>query len=641
MNQTLKTRPPPLPAVAFTYHQMRKILCPVLGFVDIIGQMPEPDDHQLLAEFARDQSEDAFAALVARYINLVYSTAFRCTGNPHHAEEISQAVFVILARKAGTISPRVVLSGWLYQATRLTAANFIKGEIRRQRREQEVYMQSTLNESNDSAWDEMAPLLDEAMGKLGQTDRDAVVLRFFQNKSSAEIGAALRMNEETARRRVNRALGKLHRYFSRRGVHSTTDVIANSISAHSIHAAPLGLAGTVSTVAIAKGVLASASTLTLIKGGLKIMAWTKAKTAIAVGVVAVIVGAGAFVICHRAIAHAASINQAFADSVPVRIDNDTFKPDGNRDGTFVVEVDHGTRRTTNSPPAIHIGGPLAPDGSNISPMPMAATGTYKKTDNSSSTTYQVDDGSALYGKRISVTGWIKTKDVQGWVGAFVIIVGKDGRHFQYDDMSDRPIRGTKDWQQVEIVTDLPDEPCMVYFGPDLYGPGELWGDDFQISLAPDEPITDDRNWRIASEADPAVYSETTDSAVTHDGHAAVCLAYTPDDPAPRGTNIRWSHDYYGSDSDKYRGHTVRMTGWLKTENVSGRFEPIILPFAGWNKLLAHYNNDGIHKGTQDWTQFSVTCHVPNGTEYVRTGFNFYGSGKAWIDEDSVKLEIVK
>ena len=114
--------------------------------------MPELDDHELLAEFARTESEAAFAALVARYVNLVYSTALRFAGNPHHAQEITQAVFIILARKAGKLSPRAVLSGWLYQTARLTAANFMKGEIRRQHREQEAYMQSILTEPDAAAW---------------------------------------------------------------------------------------------------------------------------------------------------------------------------------------------------------------------------------------------------------------------------------------------------------------------------------------------------------------------------------------------------------------------------------------------------------------------------------------------------------
>jgi len=268
-------------------------------------QMLEPDDHQLLAEFARAASGPAFATLVKRYVNLVYSTAFRFTGNTHHSEEITQAVFIVLARKAEKLSPRVVLSGWLYQTARLTAANFMKGEIRRQQREQEAYMQSALDESNDSAWKEIAPLLDEAMGKLGETDRDAVVLRFFENKSAAEIGSALRMTEETARRRVNRALEKLRKLFARRGVVSTAAIIAGVVSANSVHAVPAGLAQSISAVAIAKGATASISTITIVKGALKFMAWTKTKSIIVAGVAAILV-VGTTAVTVKTLKHYAS-----------------------------------------------------------------------------------------------------------------------------------------------------------------------------------------------------------------------------------------------------------------------------------------------------------------------------------------------
>jgi RNA polymerase sigma factor (sigma-70 family) len=246
--------------------------------------MRELDDHELLGEFARDGSEPAFAALVTRHVNLVHSAAFRFTGDSHHAEEITQAVFIILARKAGKISSRVVLSGWLYQVARLTAANFMKGEIRRQRREQEACMQSSLNEPDTAAWKQIAPWLDEAMGSLGKTDRDAVVLRYFENKSAAEIGDALRMNEETARRRVNRAVEKLRKFFMRRNLALPAAVLTAAISANSVHAAPAAIAKSVTAVAIAKGVGASASTLTLIQGTLKLMAWSKAKIALIAGV---------------------------------------------------------------------------------------------------------------------------------------------------------------------------------------------------------------------------------------------------------------------------------------------------------------------------------------------------------------------
>ena len=261
--------------------------------------MPELDDHELLAEYARTGSEAAFAVLVARYVNLVHSAAWRFTGNPHHAEEITQAVFIILARKAGGLRRGTVLSGWLYQTARLTAANFVKGEIRRQRREQEACMQSILTEPEPAAWEQIAPLLDEAMGWLGETDRNAIVLRFFENKTARQVAAALKLNEAAAHKRVDRALEKLHRYFAKRGVSSTTAIIAGAISAHSVQAVPATLATSVTAVALAQGATASTSTLTLIKGALKIMACTKMKATIVAGVVALLVAGTTPIVIHH------------------------------------------------------------------------------------------------------------------------------------------------------------------------------------------------------------------------------------------------------------------------------------------------------------------------------------------------------
>ena len=252
--------------------------------------MTEMDDHELLAEFVRSDSETAFAGLVGRHVNLVFSAALRFSGNVHSAEEITQAVFIILARKAGRLSPHVVLSGWLYETARLTAANFVKGEVRRREREQEAHMQSTLNETDRAMWEQLGPLLDEAMGQLGETDRNAVVLRFFENKTAQEVGAALRLNEAAAHKRVSRAVEKLRRFFAKRGVVLSAAAIAGAVSANSVQAAPAGLTAAV-TAAAAKGAVVGGSTLTLIHGALKVMAWAQAKTAIVV-VAAAILAAG-------------------------------------------------------------------------------------------------------------------------------------------------------------------------------------------------------------------------------------------------------------------------------------------------------------------------------------------------------------
>ena len=147
-------------------------------------------------------------------------------------------------------------------------------------------MQSQLEESvNDALWRELSPQLDEAMAGLGTSERDALVLRYFQNKSMAEVGKFLGLAENTAQKRVSRALEKLRTFFTKRGVSSTTAILAGAISANSVQAVPVTLAKSVTAVALAKGATASTSTLTLIQGALKIMAWTKAKTAVVSGVV--------------------------------------------------------------------------------------------------------------------------------------------------------------------------------------------------------------------------------------------------------------------------------------------------------------------------------------------------------------------
>jgi RNA polymerase sigma factor (sigma-70 family) len=256
------------------------------------------DDMALVREFAANQSEQAFETLVSRHVNLVYSAALRQTRDADLAQEITQAVFIILARKAGSLSPKTVLSGWLYRAAQFAAKDALKIQRRRQLREQEAFMEGVLQNEPDAAWEQLSPLLDEAMARLRDKDRDAIVLRFFENKSLQEVGAALGLEERAAQKRVTRSLEKLRDFFAKRGVDSTATGIAEKISANSIQAAPLALAKTISAVAITKGAAAGGSTLALVKGALKIMAWTKAKTAIVAGVVVILAGTTTPIIVH-------------------------------------------------------------------------------------------------------------------------------------------------------------------------------------------------------------------------------------------------------------------------------------------------------------------------------------------------------
>jgi RNA polymerase sigma factor (sigma-70 family) len=251
--------------------------------------MQDLDDLALLREYAANHSERAFEELVSRRVGFVYSSALRQARDPNLAEEITQAVFIILAQKAEHISDKTILTGWLFKTTRFAALAQMRADVKRSLRtatiEKEFQMQTeSQSAATDEIWNQMSPLLDEALATLGETDRQAVLLRFFENKSLAEVGNYLGTGEDTARKRVTRAVEKLRKYFSKHGVSSTTTIIAGVISANSVQAAPVAVAKSVTAVAIGKGAAASVLTLTIIKGALKIMAWTKAKTVIVIGI---------------------------------------------------------------------------------------------------------------------------------------------------------------------------------------------------------------------------------------------------------------------------------------------------------------------------------------------------------------------
>jgi RNA polymerase sigma factor (sigma-70 family) len=249
--------------------------------------MTDVTDMDLARQYAAGNSEPAFAELVRRHLNLVYSVALRHVGNPQDAQDVAQAVFVILAQKATGLGERTILTGWFYETTRFTALRFLRTKTRRQFREQEAFMQSTLDQSDstDSVWQQLGPLLEDAMARLNEKDRTLLALRFFENKTAAETAAVLGLQEWAARKRVERALEKLRKFFGRRGAVFSSSAIAGAISANSVHAAPIGLAQTISATAVTQGAAVSTSTLTLAKGALKLMAWSKIKTGMIAGVV--------------------------------------------------------------------------------------------------------------------------------------------------------------------------------------------------------------------------------------------------------------------------------------------------------------------------------------------------------------------
>ena len=237
-------------------------------------------DSELLRRYAGTQSEEAFAELVRRHVNLVYSAALRqVNGDTHLAQDVAQTVFTDLARKASSLSRRETLSGWLYTSAHFAAAKITRTENRR-RNHEEKFMREPISETAPELdWEKLRPTLDEAMHELKEADREVILLRYFENHPFAEIGGQLGLNENAARMRVERALEKLRAVFLRRGIAATT-ALASVISANAVQIAPAGLAAALTSASLAAA--GTGTTLTLVK----VMTMTKIKFGINALVVA-------------------------------------------------------------------------------------------------------------------------------------------------------------------------------------------------------------------------------------------------------------------------------------------------------------------------------------------------------------------
>lgn len=218
----------------------------------LIGQMTT--DHELLRDYAATGSEAAFTELVGRYTDLVYSAALRQVGEPEAARDVTQGVFVDLARKAAKLNSDTLLAGWLYRSTRYAVLNELRSRKRRQERERQAMQLLDSGSETAPDWEQIAPLLDEAIASLGEQDRDALLLRFFRNESLASVGNFFGTSEDTAQKRVSRALDKLRNLLVRRGVKATAGGLAVTLLAHSVQAAPAEV--TVSLAASALGAAA-------------------------------------------------------------------------------------------------------------------------------------------------------------------------------------------------------------------------------------------------------------------------------------------------------------------------------------------------------------------------------------------------
>jgi len=251
----------------------------------------ELSDQELLRDYAERQSDVAFAELVRRHVDFVYSAALRMVCDSHTAEDVTQNTFIALAKNAREVRNRSVLSGWLHSTARNLAANTIRTEVRRRNREQEAAaMNELLANESDVSWKNVAPYLDDAIAELADSDRDALLLRYFERKSAREMGQIFGTSEDAAKKRVSRAVERLREFFSKRGVTIGAGGLVVLISTNAVQSAPAALAGSISTAAITTTAIHISTAVT----ATKVIAMTTLQKAVIGATIAVAIGTGIF-----------------------------------------------------------------------------------------------------------------------------------------------------------------------------------------------------------------------------------------------------------------------------------------------------------------------------------------------------------
>jgi len=235
-------------------------------------------DLQLLQQHATHRDPGAFNELVTRHLNWVYSAALRQVQDAHLADDVTQAVFLALSQSAAKLAKGVVLTAWLFRVTQRTSAMAIRSQGRRRKHERRAAIMSSEQqpEMDQQTWEELAPVLDELVGKLNETDRQSILLRYYQQKSFAEISTTLDIDEAAARKRTSRAVEKLRTLLQNKGVTTTSALLVAGLSTYTTQPAPASTAAGIAAV-VATPAAASATVLTLTQGALNIMKWSNLK----------------------------------------------------------------------------------------------------------------------------------------------------------------------------------------------------------------------------------------------------------------------------------------------------------------------------------------------------------------------------
>ena len=594
-------------------------------------------DTELLTDYAstRDSraragdSRQAFAILVERYINLVYSAALRRTRDPHLADDVTQAVFIVLSQKAGKIRKAGLLPAWLLNTTRYAASNALRMQSRRQRHEQQAAAMKTttcdpLSVDCDSTGNDLISTLDDALAHLGRTDRSANALRFFQSRSIRDVGVQLGISEQAAAKRLGRALDRLRQFLARRGV-TTSSATFESTLTRSLCVAPPALAATIAAhLGAGTAITASASAASLLaKGVTHSMFVAQSKLLASACALGLTIVACVGIVATNSPLRAQTGNTASQASTPANVPaapvkplllpNATFFLGSNKD--FQVGLDSATKRDAGACLLLQ----SATKNANLLG---AATRTI--------------DVTPFIGKRIRFSADVKSENLANWGGLILMATDQAGRIYSCDDMGRRPITKSTDWKRYESVHDIPQGTTIISLGLIMRGSGKIWLDSARVEIVDNSvATTDDQPWHMFSFNAPH-YSVTIDQSTRRNGHPTHLISSS--------TAINLFHTSWDCNDrhpEKYLGKKVRLSAWIKTENVTAGSGLSIRCLGPMYKDLCPDPGQKVRtlKGTTDWTYYELTATVHPDTQDLVPGIRFHGQGKLWFDD--LRYEVVE